>query len=184
MRRCASGPPARASVHPWVHVSRRSPSICGTFGPYASASRSPTGPRARNASARFTATVDLPTPPLPLPTAMTKRAGLGPVDLSRIEDPLGVERVLDLAHEVERVAMFRAHVRLTYRSGAVLAGDRAADLDREAVQPVRELVGAPHFVAVGGVDQDRRVDVPVAEMAVEDDRDAQLGADLASAADG
>src|SRR5260370_12152590 len=46
------------------------PSIIGTFGPYTSASSKPTLlPSFAKASARFTATVVLPTPPLPLATA-------------------------------------------------------------------------------------------------------------------
>src|SRR6266446_1572499 len=46
------------------------PSIIGTFGPYTSASSNPTlCPSFAKASARFTATVVLPTPPLPLATA-------------------------------------------------------------------------------------------------------------------
>src|SRR6266404_6135492 len=44
--------------------------MIGTFGPYTSASIKPTlWPSFTNASARFTATVVLPTPPLPLATA-------------------------------------------------------------------------------------------------------------------
>src|SRR5271170_4696483 len=47
------------------------PSITGTFGPYTSASSKPTvAPSFFSAMARFTATVVLPTPPLPLATAM------------------------------------------------------------------------------------------------------------------
>src|SRR5580692_12430709 len=46
------------------------PTIIATLGPYTSASIRPTcQPSARIARARFTATVDLPTPPLPLATA-------------------------------------------------------------------------------------------------------------------
>src|SRR5579862_3543700 len=46
------------------------PTIIATLGPYTSASIKPTRqPSARIASARFTATVDLPSPPLPLATA-------------------------------------------------------------------------------------------------------------------
>src|SRR5437879_6442497 len=46
------------------------PSMIGTFGPYTSASSKPTLlPSFAKASARFTATVVLPTPPLPLATA-------------------------------------------------------------------------------------------------------------------
>ena len=43
----------------------------GMFGPYMSASTSPTlAPVSRSARARFTATVDFPTPPFPEDTAM------------------------------------------------------------------------------------------------------------------
>src|SRR5260370_18905763 len=46
------------------------PSMIGTFGPYTSASSNPTlWPSFAKASARFTATVVLPTPPFPLATA-------------------------------------------------------------------------------------------------------------------
>ena len=46
--------------------------MIGTFGPYMSPSRSATRlPRCASATARLTATVVLPTPPLPAPTAMT-----------------------------------------------------------------------------------------------------------------
>src|SRR5207342_497963 len=46
----------------------------GMLGPRMSASTSPIlPPICRSANARFTLTVDLPTPPLPLPTAMTWR---------------------------------------------------------------------------------------------------------------
>src|SRR6478735_8773006 len=48
------------------------PSIVGIDGPNTSASSRPTlAPWRASASARFTATVDLPTPPLPAATAMT-----------------------------------------------------------------------------------------------------------------
>src|ERR671938_493141 len=49
-----------------------SPIISGMFGPWMSASSSPTlAPVWRSATARPTAQVDLPTPPLPAPTATT-----------------------------------------------------------------------------------------------------------------
>ena len=54
------------------------PSMSGTSGPYTSQSMSPTvAPACRSASARFTATVDLPTPPLPDDTAMRVLAPRG-----------------------------------------------------------------------------------------------------------
>src|SRR5688572_8555168 len=54
--------------------SRRvSPTMRGMFGPYRSASSRPTrAPVRLKATARFRATVDLPTPPLPLATARTR----------------------------------------------------------------------------------------------------------------
>ena len=60
----------RASVaprRPWI------PSMRGTLKPQMSASSTPTlRPRAAIAVARFTVTLDLPTPPLPLATAITR----------------------------------------------------------------------------------------------------------------
>src|SRR5690606_11284158 len=51
-----------------------SPSMVGMLGPYTSASRIPTrAPLAAIANARLTEVVDLPTPPLPEPTAMMLR---------------------------------------------------------------------------------------------------------------
>src|SRR5207244_9895588 len=41
-----------------------------------------------------------------------------------------------------RVPMFGAHVGRAHRAGSVLAGHRPADLDRELVQSIGELVGA------------------------------------------
>src|SRR5688572_13136471 len=49
------------------------PIIRGTLGPYTSASMSPTrAPVDASAMARFVATVDFPTPPFPLDTAMMR----------------------------------------------------------------------------------------------------------------
>src|SRR5713101_1927465 len=75
-------------------------------------------------------------------------------DLSRIQDALGVEGVLDPAHEIERVAVLRAHVGLTHRARPVLPGHRAADFDREAMQAVGKLVRATDLVRVRGIDED------------------------------
>src|SRR5712691_52825 len=68
-------PPARAIVHEWVHLGWAIPSIAGMSGAYRSRSRIPTVPRLRSAFARPSAMVDLPTPPLPAPTATTRRNG-------------------------------------------------------------------------------------------------------------
>ena len=80
--------------------------------------------------------------------------------------------------------MLGAHVGGADHAGSVLTGHGPAHLDREPVQPVGQLVRAAHLIRVCGVDEDRRVHVPVAEVPVEDDRDAQLLAHLARAAHG
>src|SRR5712691_1173312 len=49
--------------------------MAGMSGAYMSRSRIPTAPRSRSALARPSAMVDLPTPPLPAPTATTRRNG-------------------------------------------------------------------------------------------------------------
>ena len=80
--------PTDMALRPWMRwgsimPSRYSglpdmPSMVGREGPYTSASSSPTDrPRAESAAARLTATVDLPTPPLPLATARTRRTWAG-----------------------------------------------------------------------------------------------------------
>src|SRR5439155_15169236 len=91
-------------------------------------------------------------------------------DLAWIQDPLGIHDVLDALHHVERVAMLGPHVRRAYRAGPVLASHGPADLDRELVQAVGELVGAADLVGVLGIDEDRGVHVPVAEVPGEDRR--------------
>ncbi len=68
------------SRSPWPPCALSAmPSINGTLGPYTSASISPTRRcMLASASARFVATVDLPTPPLPLATArMLRTPGMG-----------------------------------------------------------------------------------------------------------
>ena len=65
--------------------------------------------------------------------AASSRRTVLSIDLSRIQDPLRVERGLDSPHQIERVAVLSAHIGLADRAGAVLAGDGAAHLDREPV---------------------------------------------------
>ena len=74
-------PPLPVTCAPWV------PIMSGTFGPVMSASRRPTrAPSRARLTARFTATVDLPTPPLPDATAIVfftpgMRSAAGPPKL-------------------------------------------------------------------------------------------------------
>ena len=61
-----------------VSLVRRIPNSSATFGPYRSASRSPTlRPRWDSARARLVLTVVLPTPPFPLPTKNMSRTLAG-----------------------------------------------------------------------------------------------------------
>jgi len=54
-----------------TYGSPLTPSIIGILGPYTSASMSPTrAPSLANDTAKLVATVDFPTPPFPLDTAM------------------------------------------------------------------------------------------------------------------
>ena len=59
------------------------PSMCGSEWPYTSASIRPTcWPSASSAAARLTVSEDLPTPPLPLATAITRVRGSSEIDFS------------------------------------------------------------------------------------------------------
>ena len=72
-RRAAGRDRRRASAAVRGHRRPASPSSPGIEKPCTSASMRPTrSPRAARATARFAVTVDLPTPPLPLVTAMTR----------------------------------------------------------------------------------------------------------------
>ena len=51
--------------------------------------------------------------------------------------------------------MLGAHVASAHRAGPVLTGHGAADLDRELVQPIRELVRATDLIGIVGVHEDR-----------------------------
>src|SRR3954471_15224501 len=70
------------------------PNMRGTLGPYTSASSSPTvWPSLASARARLTASVVLPTPPLPEPTAMmasTPGSGCGPWGACACEWDIGI----------------------------------------------------------------------------------------------
>src|SRR5207253_595499 len=58
----------------------------------------------------------------------------------------------------------------------------ATNLDRELVQSIGELVRATDLLRIVGVDKDRRVDVAIAEVAVENNRDPERGTHLPRAA--
>src|SRR5712692_5480303 len=106
------------------------------------------------------------------------------IELAGVEDPLRIQLLLYPLHHIQRRSMLGAHIARADRTSAVLAGHGAADLDGQLVETIGQLVRAADLVGVVGVDEDRRMDVPVAEVPVEDHRDAELGRDLARAPNG
>ncbi len=88
---CATGGSMRSSIRVGCGTlpsAPTRPSSAGIEKPCTSASTSPTDrPRAASATARFAVTVDLPTPPLPLVTAMTRVRVPGPNGISRAARP-------------------------------------------------------------------------------------------------
>src|SRR5512134_3978984 len=92
--------------------------------------------------------------------------------LAGVEQAGRVERPLDAAEALElRAGELRAHLVDLLDADAVLAGDRAADLDALLEHLAGELLGAMQLVRVVRVEQDQRVQVAVA--GVEDVRAAQ-----------
>src|SRR5579859_1802333 len=85
----------------------------------------------------------------PIMAAPRRTLVCGLEQLSRIEDALRIERRLDALHHVVRGAVLERHVALAHRTRPVLSRDGPADLEREAVEPIGELVRAPHLVGVG-----------------------------------
>ena len=107
---CGSTNPIEAARTPWASIvcipcwpsaspPCSMPSMVGMFGPVMSASTRPaSAPSRASATARLTATVDLPTPPLLEATAirfLTPATGSGPSLAARLRAHLGVPLDLD-----------------------------------------------------------------------------------------
>ena len=91
---------------------------------------------------------------------------------SRIQDEIRVECALDLAHGLHAfLAVLQLHPGKLAKADAVLARERAAQLDRTAEDVVHRLVDALRFFFVAQVADDRRMHVAVARMAERADRD-------------
>ena len=90
----------------------------------------------------------------------------GARDLAGVEDVVGVERVLDRAHEAHAGgAVLELEIAGLAVADAVLAGARAAGVQRAAHDAVVELHAARDVGGVVAIDQQRDVEVAVADVA-------------------
>ncbi|SPC14782.1 hypothetical protein CO2235_220015 [Cupriavidus oxalaticus] len=109
-----------------------------------------------------------------MPDASVRAAARGAEDLARVEDMVGIERVLDHAHQVERILAVLLHQEaLLVQPHAVLAGAGAAHRQRAFDDALVDGLGLGHFLRLVRVDQDRHVEIAVADVA--DDRAGQGG---------
>src|SRR3954469_9534277 len=93
---------------------------------------------------------------------------------ARVEQALRVQRALDGLVRAQRAAAQRAALE---HAQPVLAGHRAAQPPREREQLARRLAGPVELAAVAGVDQEGRVQVPVAGVPPAQRLQAVPGAD-------
>ena len=92
-----------------------------------------------------------------------------------VQDEVRVECALDLTHGFHALfAVLQLHPGQLAETDAVLARERAAQLDRTAEDVVHRLVDALRFLFVAQVADDRRVHVAVACMAEGADRDVVI----------
>ena len=92
-----------------------------------------------------------------------------------VQDEVRVECALDLTHGFHALfAVLQLHPGQLAEADAVLARERAAQLDRTAEDVVHRLVDALRFFFVAQVADDRRVHVAVACMAERADRDVVI----------
>ena len=102
---------------------------------------------------------------------MTRRR-CGLEDATRVEQPLRVERRLDGAHEPHGVgAALRLQPLAPGRPDAVLAGDRAAQVERRLVQVGLDRLGDRLAARVAALEDEVRVEVAVAGMPERPDPD-------------
>ena len=94
---------------------------------------------------------------------------------ARVQNEVRVECALDLAHGFHAfLAVLQLHPRQLAEADAVLARERAAELDRTAEDVVHRLVDALRFFFVAQVADDRRMHVAVTCMAERADRDVVI----------
>ena len=92
-----------------------------------------------------------------------------------VQNEIRVECALDLAHGLHAfLAVLQLHPRQLAEADAVLARERAAELDRTAEDVIHRLVDALRFFFVAQVADDRRVHVAVTRMAERADRDVVI----------
>ncbi len=88
-------------------------------------------------------------------------------DLARVEDVVGVEGVLDLAEGVEEVAGLAAEELGAGQAAAVLAGDRAAEVERGVEDGGRHRLQLGHVARVAHVEERADVELAVTRVGVE-----------------
>ena len=94
---------------------------------------------------------------------------------ARVQNEVRVECALDLAHGLHAfLAVLQLHPGQLAEADAVLARERAAELDRTAEDVVHRLVDALRLLLVAQVADDRRVHVAVACMTERADRDVVI----------
>ena len=105
-------------------------------------------------------------------------------DFARVERAIGIESVVDAAHEVEvRVGKKQGHKFGLFHADAVLAGKRAADFDAIANDFGGGLHGALELTFVAGIVKNYRMKVAVASVEDVADVEAIAGADFTDVAE-
>jgi hypothetical protein len=92
-------------------------------------------------------------------------ANLDPKDLSRVHDVIGVDRLLDRAHDAHRLAVFGDQELYLATADAVLAGAGTVEGQRPTDQPLVEALRLRQFSRVVWVEDDHQVEVTVTDMA-------------------
>lgn len=86
-------------------------------------------------------------------------------DLTRIENIVGVELPFDLAHQVHRRAVLKFEQVLVTEADTMFAGNRAAQFDGFANNPVAQLESRLPFLGVLTSGQDQGVQQTESDMA-------------------
>src|SRR5262245_51475673 len=89
---------------------------------------------------------------------------LSPKNLPRIHPVLWVQRLLDEAHQADRLAVLALEEGDLAEADAVLAGAGAAHRKRAVDQPVVECLGPLQLLRIIGIDDDGGVEIAIAHV--------------------
>src|SRR5215475_620476 len=103
------------------------------------------------------------------------RNGSGSQDLAGVEQPGGIERLLDRPHHRQRLAMLGGEEIDLAVADAMLAGTGAAERQRPHHHAVVELPGALELLLVRRIDDEDEMEVAIADMADQRRQQARLG---------